>query len=167
MPYQAADLGDIPARVDALRARYALTDSRAAEIQAVRRGDFESIAPDLFSDQFKRPVVANMIDTTARDMAAMLAPLPAFNCSASSMLNERAKKFADKRTKIARNYVENSKLSLQMADRGADNYNSYGFVVGCVEPDFKDKSPYLRIESSIGAYPVWNDRGDTVEFARV
>lgn len=165
--YQALDLGDIPSRVDALRARYTLSDSRAAEIQAVRRGDFEAIAPDLFSDQFRRPVVANMIDTTARDMAAMLAPLPAFNCSASSMLNERAKKFADKRTKIARNYVESSKLELQMADKGADNYNSYGFIVGCVEPDWKEKKPYIRIEGSIGAYPVWNDRGETVEFARV
>lgn len=165
--YQASELGDIPSRVDALRARYAHSDSRAAEIQAVRRGDFEAIAPDLFSDQFKRPVVANMIDTSARDMAAMLAPLPAFNCSAGSMLSERAKRFADKRTKIARNYVDSSKVELQMADKGADNYNSYGFVVGCVEPDFKRKLPYIRIESSIGAYPVWNDRGETTEFARV
>lgn len=165
--YDAQDLGDIPARVDALRARYTLTDGRAAEIQAVRRGDFEAIAPDLFSDQFKRPVVANMIDTAARDMAAMLAPLPAFNCSASSMLSERAKSFADKRTKIARHYVESSDLELQMADRGADNYNSYGMLVACVEPDFETKTPYIRIESAIGAYPVWNDKGETIEFARV
>jgi hypothetical protein len=165
--YDAHDLGDIPARVDALRARYTLSDSRAAEIQAVRRGDFEAIAPDLFSDQFKRPVVANMIDTAARDMAAMLAPLPAFNCSSSSMLSERARNFADKRTKIARDYVASSEVELQMADRGADNYNSYGMLVGCVEPDFENKTPYIRIESSVGAYPVWNDRGETVEFARV
>jgi len=165
--YDAHDLGDIPARVDALRARYTLSDSRAAEIQAVRRGDFEAIAPDLFSDQFKRPVVANMIDTAARDMAAMLAPLPAFNCSSSSMLSERARNFADKRTKIARDYVSSSEVELQMADRGADNYNSYGMLVGCVEPDFENKTPYIRIESSVGAYPVWNDRGETVEFARV
>jgi hypothetical protein len=144
-----------------------MTDARAAEIQAVRRGDFEAIAPDLFSDQFKRPVVANMIDTSARDFAAMLSPLPAFNCSATSMLSERAKNFADKRTKIARHYVENSELELQMADRGADNYNCYGLLVGCVEPDFEKKTPYIRIESSIGAYPVWNEKGETVEFARV
>lgn len=165
--YDAHDLGEIPARVNALRARYALTDARNAEIQAVRRGDFEAIAPDLFSDQFKRPIVANMIDTAARDMAAMLAPLPAFNCSSSSMLSERAKAFADKRTKIARHYVEHSELELQMADRGADNYHSNGMIVGCVEPDFENSTPYLRIESSMGAYPVWNGRGETVEFARV
>lgn len=160
-------MGGIPDRVRALRARYTLTDSRAAEIQAVRRGDFEAIAPDLFSDQFKRPIVANMIDTAARDMAAMLAPLPSFNCSASSTLNETAKKFADKRTKIARHYVEYSRLELQMASIGADNYNSYGLLVLCVEPDFDDNTPYIRVESAIGAYPVWNSRGETTEFARV
>lgn len=165
--YDAHELGDIPSRVQALRAKYSLSDARAAEIQAVRRGDFESIAPDLFSDQFKRPVVANMIDTAARDMAAMLAPLPAFNCSSASMLSERAKAFADKRTKIARHYITESDLELQMADRGADNYNSFGLLVGCVEPDWDHKTPYIRIESAIGAYPVWDDRGNTKQFARV
>jgi hypothetical protein len=164
---QTAELGGIPARVAALRAREALRDNRHAEIQAVRRGDFEAIAPDLFSDEFTRPVVANMIDTSARDFAAMLAPLPAFNCSASSMLNESAKKRADLRTKIARHYVEASELELQMADRGADHLNSFGLLVACVEPDFDDRGPRIRIESAIGAYPVWNHKGDTVEFARV
>lgn len=165
--YQATDLGGIPARVVALRARDSLRDARVAEVQAVRRGDFEAIAPDLFSDEFQRPVVANMIDTSARDFAAMLAPLPAFNCSASSMLNESAKRFADKRTKIVKGYIESSNLELQMSDRGADHYNSFGMVVGCVEPDFEDNMPRISIESSIGAYAVWNKKGRTVEFVRV
>jgi hypothetical protein len=164
---QTAELGGIPARVAALRAGQALRDNRHAEIQAVRRGDFEQIAPDLFSDEFSRPVVANMIDTSARDFAAMLAPLPSFNCSASSMLNESAKNRADKRTKIARHYVEASELELQMTDRGADHLNSFGLLVACVEPDFDDMAPRIRIESAIGAYPVWNHKGETVEFARV
>lgn len=160
-------LGDIPRRVQALRARYSLSDARAHEIQAVRRGDFESIAPDLFNDTFQRPVVANMIDTSARDMAAMLAPLPAFSCSSSSMLSQSAKNFADKRSKIVRHYVDSSKLELQMADKGADNYNSYGMLVLAAEPDFEKKTPYIRVESSIGAYPVWDDKGCTKVFARV
>jgi hypothetical protein len=165
--FGADELGTIPARVQALRARYALSDAHQAEIQAVRRGDFEAIAPDLFSDAFKRPVVANLIDTSARDMAAMLAPLPSFSCSSSSMLSERAKSFADKRSKIVRHYVDSSKLELQMADKGADNYNSYGMLVLAAEPDFNKKTPYIRVESSIGAYPVWDDKGCTKEFARV
>jgi hypothetical protein len=165
--YQAVDLGPIPARVAALRARDSFRDARVAEVQAVRRGDFQSIAPDLFSDDFERPIVANMIDTAARDFAAMLAPLPAINCSASSMLNESAKRFADKRTKIARNYLEVSEFELQMNDKGADSYNSFGQLVGCVEPDFEENCPRMSIESSIGAYSVNNKKGRTVEFARV
>lgn len=165
--YQSHELGGIPERVMALKARYALSDARAAEIQSVRRGDFEAIAPDLFNDQFRRPIVANAIDTAARDFAAMLAPLPSFNCSAASMLNEKARAFADKRTKIVRHIIQSSDLDLQMADRGADSYNSFGMLVLCAEPDWDEKTIYLRVESAIGAYPVWNSRGETTEFARV
>jgi len=156
----------IPARVTALRARWAKRDVRHAEVQAVRRGDFEAIAPDLFSDEWRRPIVANMIDTSARDMAAVLAPLPSFNCSAASGLSEVAKKFADRRTKIARNYIETSDFAAQMA-RGADQYNTYGLLVLAVEPDFDENLPRLSVEDSIGAYPVWNKKGETVELARV
>jgi hypothetical protein len=165
--YQASDLGQIPMRVAGLRARDYQRDARVSEVQAVRRGDFQSIAPDLFSDDFQRPIVANLIDTAARDFAAMVAPLPAFNCSASSMLNESAKKFADKRTKIARDYIQCSNLELQMMASGADMYNSFGMIVFCVEPDFEDKAPRIFVESSIGAYAVKNHKGRTVEFVRV
>ena len=155
----------VSARVQALRSRYADRDRRMAEVQAVRRGRIESIAPGLFSEQWQRPIVANMIDTAARDTAAVLAPLPSFNCSAASGLNETAKKFADKRTKIVRSYISQSEFDLQML-RGADQYNSYGLLVLCVEPDFETNSPRLAVEDSIGAYPVWNSRGRTTELAR-
>lgn len=159
-------LDGIPERVSALRARYALRDERNAEVQAIRRGNFEQIAPNLFNDTFRKPIVANLVDTAARDTAAVLAPLPAFNCSAASGLNERARNFADKRTKIVRNYVKESKLELQML-RGADQYNSYGMLVLKVEPDFERRIPRLLVVDAVGAYPVWNRFGETVEFARV
>lgn len=155
----------IPARVTALRARYAKRDAAALEVQAVRRGDVEQIAPDLFSQQFPKSIVANMVDTTARDVAAVLAPLPSFSCSSTSMTSDRAKAFADKRTKIVRHYVDSSELQEQMLD-GADDLNSYGMIVTRVEPDFKARSPYIKIESAVGAYPMWNSRNETVAFAR-
>ena len=52
----------VSARVQALRSRYADRDRRMAEVQAVRRGRIESIAPGLFSEQWQRPIVANMIE---------------------------------------------------------------------------------------------------------
>lgn len=162
----SANMAGIPERVQALKSRYAARDQRMAEVQAIRRGNFESIAPDLFNDQWKRPIVANLVDTAARDTAAVLAPLPSFNCSAASGLSDRAKTFADKRTKIVRDYLNSSEFELQML-RGADQYITYGMLVLCVEPDFDIQGPRISVEDAVGAYPVWNTKGDTVEMARV
>jgi len=163
---QSVDLGTIPQRVEAIRQRHRARDARHFEVQQVRRGNFEAVWPDAFSDVFKRPIVANLIDTTARDVASVLAPLPSFNCSASSMLSDTAKKFADKRTKIANNYIASSDLAWQML-RGADQFNTYGLLVLAVEPDFDTSSPWIKVEDAIGAYPVIDMRGRTKEFTRV
>jgi hypothetical protein len=87
----------------------------------------------------------------------VLAPLPTFNCSASTMLTEKAKRFADKRTKIVNNYVQSSPLGLQM-QTGADQYSTYGLLTLCVEPDF-DKAMPIYVEDSFNTYPVWNRHG--------
>jgi hypothetical protein len=160
------DLGNIPERVRGLRARAQSRDIRNAEVQAIRRGQFDAVAPDLFGGIFKKPVVANMIDTTARDMAAVLAPLPAVNCSSSSMLSDTSKSFADRRTKIANSYITQSNLAVGQLT-GADQYNTFGQMVYCVEPDFETKSPKIRIEDAIGTYAVVDSSGRTREVARV
>lgn len=159
-------IDSIAQRVSALRSRYARRDERNQEVQAIRRGNFEDIAPDLFNDTFRKPIVANLVDTAARDTAAVLAPLPSFNCSAASGLSERARSFADKRTKIFRSYLVESMFELQML-RGADQYNSYGMLVLKVEPDFDKRSPRILVVDAVGSYPVWNRFGETIEFARV
>jgi hypothetical protein len=159
-------LDGIPSRVNALRQRYTGRDERAAEVQAIRRGNFEDIAPDLFNDNFKKPIVANLVDTAARDTAAVLAPLPSFNCSSATGLSERGRTFADKRTKIMRNYLKESNFELQML-RGADQYNSYGMLVMKIVPDFDMRMPRILVVDAVGFYPVWNMYGETVEAARV
>lgn len=159
-------INGIAQRVSALRARYSNRDERNSEVQAIRRGNFEEIAPNLFNDTFRKPIVANLVDTAARDTAAVLAPLPTFNCSAATGLSERARTFADKRTKIVRSYFTGSQFELQML-RGADQYNSYGMLVLKIEPDFEKRVPRILVVDAVGAYPVWNRFGETVEFARV
>lgn len=161
-----AELGDIPAKVEALRLKFRQRDQRAMDVQAVRRGDFESVAPDLFNDGWPRPIVANTIDTSARDMAAVIAPLPTFNCSASTLLTDKAKKFADKRTKIVNNYISSSDLEEQMLV-GADQYNTYGMITFSVQPNALMKLPYIRVEDSFNTYPVWDRYGRTIIVARV
>jgi hypothetical protein len=159
-------LGNIPEKVEGLRELYRQRDARAAQVQAVRRGDFEQVAPDLFNDDWPRPIVANLIDTSARDMAAMLAPLPKFSCSSSLMLAERAKKFADKRTKIANHYIDESDLQTNM-QMGADQFNTYGMLTLQVEPCFDRRLPIIHVKDSFNTYPVWDRHGNTTAVARV
>src|SRR5690242_20422912 len=110
------DTSSIIARCQSLVQHYSRRDKETATVRAVRRGDFESVAPGSFTEDFPAPIIANQIDTMGRDMAATLSPLPSFNCPPSSILNDRSKDFAEKRTKIAHHYVESSSLQAQMPD---------------------------------------------------
>jgi hypothetical protein len=159
-------LGDIPTRVQSLRQQYQVRDAHSQDVRAVRRGDFDAVAPDLFSEAWPRPIVANQIDVAARDFAASLAPMPSFNCSASSTLTEKARRFADKRTKIANNYVTSSRLEYQQLP-AADQFGTYGMVTYSVTPDFDKKLPFIKVEESFNTYPVWDRYGCTVAVARV
>lgn len=163
---EQARLAEIAHKVDALQMQYARRDSFAGQVRAVRSGDFDVLAPGIFPEDWPRPVCANIIDNMARDFAAKLAPLPAFNCSSGSSLGDKERKFADKRAKIARNYVTNSKLAAQMFE-AADSYNSYGMAVFSVEPNLITKLPVIRAEDSANVYPVWNRSMQTMAAAKV
>jgi hypothetical protein len=94
-----------------------------------------------------------------------MAPLPAVNCSAANAVNDRARSFADKRTRIAANYFQHSDLAVQMYS-GADWYLTYGFVPFIIELDEDSKLPRIRIENPIGAYPEFDRYGRCVAFAK-
>lgn len=157
---------DVQERCQALLTQYNARDRETAIMRAVRRGDFESVAPGSFTEDFPAPIIANRIDTMARDMAATLTLLPSFACTPSSILKDRAKKFADKRTKIANYYVESSNLQAQMPD-AADSYHCYGLFVGEVRPDFKAQTPKIKLIDGATAYPVWDADFNTVEILLV
>ena len=157
---------DVVSRVKALRDLHRLRDVRAAEVRAVRHGDFDKVAPDLFSDEWPRPIVANRIDVFARHAAAALSPLPTFTCQSVTAQSDAAREFADRRTKIANHYVTRSRLQAQM-QTGADQFYTYGLLVTSVEPNLEEKFPDIFIEDSIGFYPVWDRMGRTREVARV
>jgi hypothetical protein len=100
----------------------------------MRAGQYEKVAPGLFNTaEFDQPLVANLIDTTARDVAEVMAPLPAFNCQSASLSNASDQKRQDKRAAIANAYVQKSRLQNQMF-AGTDRYNSFGFMAYMVEP---------------------------------
>ena len=161
----ALTMEQIAARVMSLRYRNAERDSRNLDVLAVRKGKISEVYPDFFPGGVDANVVANFIDIVARDLAEVMAPLPAVNCSAANAVNDRARNFADKRTRIASNYFAHSDLAVQMYS-GADWYITYGFVPFIIEFDEEAKLPRIRIENPIGAYPEFDRYGRCVAFAK-
>jgi hypothetical protein len=158
-------ISQISARVESLRSRSAERDRRQLDVLAVRKGQISQVYPEFFPDGVDANVVANFIDIVARDLSEVMAPLPAVNCSAANQVSDRARVFADKRTRIATNYFSNSDLQVQMY-QGADQYITFGFVPFIVELDEEAGLPRIRIESPIGAYPEFDRYGRCIAFAK-
>ena len=161
----ALSMEQVAARVNSLRYRSVDRDARAQDVLSVRKGQIASVYPEFFPEGVDANVVANFIDVVARDLSEVMAPLPAINCSAANAVNDRARKFADKRTRIASNYFNHSDLAVQMYS-GADWYITYGFVPFMVELDEEAKLPRIRIENPIGSYPEFDRYGRCVAFAK-
>ena len=155
----------VSARVQTLRQRAHGRDQRNGDVQMVRQGKIAQVYPNFFPEGVEQNVVANFIDIVARDLAEVIAPLPAVNCSAANQVSDRARQFADKRTRIASNYFRLSDLQVQMYN-GADMYITYGFLPFIIELDEEEQLPRIRLENPIGAYPEFDRYGRCVAFAK-
>jgi hypothetical protein len=120
----------------------------------------------MFSEDYPKPLVANFIDVAARDLAEAMAPLPSFNCEATNMVSDSARKAADTRTRIANFYVSVAEMQLQMY-QGADWYNTYGMMVGMVEMDYDSNNPRMRLLNPWGCYPEVDRFGRVVSLTQV
>jgi hypothetical protein len=161
----ALDMQQVVMRVQSLKGRNAERDQRNQDVLAVRQGKISEVYPNFFPDGVDTNVVANFIDIVARDLSEVMAPLPAINCSAANSVNDRARSFADKRTRIASNYFQHSDLAVNMY-QGADWYVTYGFIPFIIELDEDSKLPRIRIENPIGAYPEFDRYGRCVAFVK-
>ena len=148
----ALTIKEITAKVSRLQTRYASRDGRMRDVLSARQGDISKVYPSMFSEEYPKPLVANMIDVAARDLAEAMAPLPAFNCSAANMVSDTARKAADKRTRIANYYVDRSKLQVQMYT-GADWFNTYGMLIGRIDLDYENNEPTISLINPFGSYP--------------
>jgi hypothetical protein len=149
-----------------LRQKFSVRDQNMSDIRSIRAGNLHEVAPDMFSDDIPKSIIANHIDIAARDTAEMLAPLPAFNCSASNMTSDAARKFADKKTKGILHYLEMSSVQAQMYT-AADYYVSYGLMPVMVEPDFEKKIPRIVFFDPEGCYPEYDRWGRLTSLTRV
>lgn len=155
----------IAQRVEVLRARYGERDARMNLVRAVRGGNYQdTVFGDLFPAEWPRPIVANMVDVAARDLAEVIAPLPTISCTGGGLDDSKRAK-ADKRTRIANAYIHGSKLGKQMYT-GADQYVTYGFLPFRVEPNTKTNMPHITVEDPLGSYPEFDRWGNCTAFYR-
>jgi hypothetical protein len=140
-------------------------DSTMAQVTSIREGRISEVAPDIFPTMgaWQEPIVANMIDVAARDIAEMIAPLPSFNCTSPSMVSERAREKANLKTKIALGYITHSDLQTRMYTY-ADWLATYGFVPFIVECDYDNNMPIMRGINPVGTYYERDRHGNVVTF---
>jgi hypothetical protein len=147
-------LDEIKDNYDRYRQMYSDRDTRMEQVLLVRKGRMRDVFPDLFPDgPFENPIVANMVDISARDLSEVIAPLPAFNCNSPSMVSEKERKKADKREEIVNGIIDFSDMQTQMFN-AADRYVTYGFVPVQVEVDLEHNMPRIRFLDSYGCYPI-------------
>jgi hypothetical protein len=157
---------EVIAKVARLQSKYAARDQRMRDVLSVRQGDISKVYPAMFSEEYPKPLVANFVDVAARDLAEVMAPLPSFNCAATNMVSDSARKSADTRTRIANYYVSMSELQIQMYT-GADWFNTYGMLPAIVEMDYETNNPRIRLLNPFGVYPELDRFGRCISITQV
>jgi len=157
---------EVAAKASRLQTRYAARDQRMRDVLSVRQGDISKVYPAMFSEEYPKPLVANFVDVAARDLAEVMAPLPQFECSATNMVSDAARKAADTRTRIANFYVTSSDLGIQMYS-GADWFNTYGMLPAIVEMDYESNNPRIRLLNPFGVYPEIDRFGRTLSLTQI
>lgn len=156
---------DFAARYDVLKRKFAHRDAAMNLVARVRSGNAEMAFPGLFPKDWPKPIVANFIDTVARDLAEMIAPLPTITAMGDSYVDERSRSKAEKRTRICNYYASSSRLSTRLLS-GADQYLSYGFLPFRIEPNFDDNRPHIHVDDPVGSYPEFDRWGNCTAYAR-
>lgn len=163
----ARTLEQVISAVESLRRAAADRDQRYGNVTDIRSGDIDSVVPGSMPDAWPKPIVANLVDTSARDMAEVMGAIPSINCATGNLSTDKAKKFAGKKTKIANYYVQCSGLRGGKQVVAADHYGTYGMVIYSVEPDFDNQRPHIRVESPMGTYPEFDFLGRVKSHTKV
>jgi len=159
------DIDVISDKLRKLRGHYHTRDSRYQDLLAIRQGKIDQVFPGMFSEDYPKPMIANFIDIAARDVAEVIAPLPAFNCMTTNSVSDRARQKADLRTMIAAGYRDTANLQTMMYS-GADRYLTFGMLAFIVEEDHENKRPMIRIDNPIGSYPEFDRFGKLLSYSK-
>jgi hypothetical protein len=136
------------------------------DVLSVRQGDISKVYPSMFSEEYPKPLIANLIDVSARDLAEAMAPLPSFNCSASNMVSDAARRAADMRARVANYYISESDVQIQMYT-GADWFNTYGQLIAMIDFDYENSNPIIKFVNPFGAYPEIDRFGRCISLTQI
>jgi len=159
-------LDEVAAKVQTLKDAARDRDQRQRDLRDIRSGDIDTVMPGTMPEPWPYPVVANMIDTVARDTSEVMGQMPAINCTNSIQTSARSKKFSSRRTRMANHYILSSRLPAGEQIKFCDHYMSYGMAIYMVEPDVKNRTPIIRVENPIGAYPEFDIFGNLRSYSR-
>jgi len=157
----------ITAKVESLRRAASDRDQRHRDVHDVRSGDIDTVIPGSMPDAWPKPIVANLVDTSARDMSEVMGVLPSVNCTTSISSTAKSKNFNAKKTKIVNWYMIESQLYAGKQIKVSDYYLTYGMAIYVIEPDFQTKRPHIRVENPMGVYPEWDLFGRLKSYTKV
>lgn len=160
-------LENLVKKVEALRRAAADRDQRHRDVHDVRSGDIDTVVPGSMPDAWPKPIVANLVDTSARDIAEVMGVMPSINCSTGILTTDKAKKFSSKKTKVANYYIKTSGLGAGRQVKLSDFYVTYGMAIYVIEPDFDNKVPHIRVENPMGVYPEVDLFGRLKSYSKV
>ena len=160
------NIREITAKVNRMQTRYAARDGRMRDVLSVRQGDISKVYPSMFSEEYPKPLIANLIDVSARDLAEAMAPLPSFNCSASNMVSDAARRAADMRARVANYYIDESDVQIQMYT-GADWFNTYGQLIAMIDFDYENNNPIIKFVNPFGSYPEIDRFGRCISLTQI
>jgi hypothetical protein len=165
-----ANVYEIAKKVAATRLRHYLRDERMNQVRAVRASELDRVAPGLLADDFPKPIVSNIINVAAQYSSEQIGVMPTVSCTTGVMVSDRQKKYAQRRTLIAHNYLENSRVKVNLVE-ASDWLNTYGFLPIVLEPHFGDAyaeaGPRLRFENPLGCYYELDIYGNSRYFFKV
>lgn len=163
----ALTLENIQGKVESLRRAAADRDHRHRDVHDVRSGDIDTVIPGSMPDAWPKSIVANLVDTSARDMSEVMGVMPSVNCTTAIGTTNKAKQFSSKKTKIANWYLTESRLYAGKQIVASDHYLTYGMAIYVIEPNFEDKRPHLRVENPMGVYPEFDIFGRLRSYTKV
>ena len=121
------------ARLRLAKNKFGRRDEGQHLVRQVRAGEMDLIKPELFPEDLPKSVVANIIDTSARDTAEMIAALPSLACSSRNMNSAADNRRAELKNRIGTYYLEKSHVARQNIDF-CDSGLSYSVGAYFVDP---------------------------------